>query len=870
MTDQSTASQTIYRADYTPPAFLVESVDLSVDIQAEFTLVHATLALSRNPAGQGGPLVLDGGDLDTRSIAIDGHVLALDTVTFGDETLTIATLPDGPFTLSTTVAIAPDANTELSGLYRSGDMLCTQCEAQGFRRITWFPDRPDVMARYRVTIESERARYPVLLSNGNCVASVDLGNGRHRAVWEDPFPKPSYLFAVVAGTLAGVRGQFTTRSGRDVALHFWVEPGNESKVPHALESLRKAMKWDEDVFGLEYDLDVYNIVAVSHFNMGAMENKSLNVFNSKYVLADSDTATDGDFLAVESVIAHEYFHNWTGNRVTCRDWFQLTLKEGLTVFRDQEFSADLNSRGQQRIEDVRALRGSQFPEDNGPMAHPIRPDSYVEINNFYTATVYEKGSEVIRMIHTLLGADNFRRGMDLYFERHDGHAVTCEDFVAAMEDASGISLVPFRRWYSQPGTPRLAAAWNFDAEARRLSLTLRQHIPGHDGAPPLHIPVRLGLVGKTGDLPLRLEGENTATGTTRVVSLTEAEQTFVFEDVAEPAIPSLLRGFSAPVILEAPYGQADLAFLMANESDSFNRWEAGQSLASRTVLDLVGGGKTLDEGFAAAWGRVLADAETDPAFAAEAMTLPSTTELGEKMAVFDVDGLHAARKFVWRELTNRFQVPLLTMRDKLAETGYSLTPAAIGRRRVRNLALAVLAEAGQGRALAEAQFAEATCMTDKLSALSALIALGADAAEPALDAFLTRWRGTGLVVNKWLALQAMADWDDVLDRVRALLTHPAFDASEPNKIYALIGGFAGNLKQFHRPDGAGYAFLADQVIALNASNPQVAARMVRPLIRWKRFDANRQSLMKEQLTRIAGQSGLSRDVGEIVSKALLS
>ena len=870
MTNQLPPSQTIYRANYAPPPFLVESVDLVVDIHDDHTLIHATLTLSRNPAGEPGPLVLKGGDLETRDVAINGQTIPLDTLIFKDDRLIIATLPAGSFTLSTLVAITPETNTELSGLYRSGDMLCTQCEAEGFRRITWFPDRPDVMSRYRVTIEADRARYPVLLSNGNHVESAELADGRHLAIWEDPIPKPCYLFAVVAGNLAEVAGSFTTRSGREVALKFWVEPGNEAKVPHALDSLRKAMEWDEQVFGLEYDLGVYNVVAVSHFNMGAMENKSLNIFNSKYVLAHSDTATDGDFLAVESVIAHEYFHNWTGNRVTCRDWFQLTLKEGLTVFRDQEFSGDLNSRGQQRIEDVRALRSSQFPEDNGPMAHPIRPDSYVEINNFYTSTVYEKGAEVIRMIHTLLGAEKFRQGMDLYFTRHDGQAVTCEDFVSAMEDASGISLVQFRNWYSQPGTPRLSATWGHDTAANRLSLTLRQN-----GTIPLHIPVRLGLVGAKGDLPLRLEGENEANGTTRILSLTQTEQTFVFEDVAEKVVPSLLRGFSAPVILEAPLEQADLAFLMAEDSDAFNRWEAGQVLATRTLLDLArrastGEAMTLDEGFASAWGKILADAETDPAFAAEAMTLPSTTELGERMEVFDVDGLYAARKFVWRKLAQKYRETLLSTRERLSQSVYELTPVAIGRRRIRNLALAVLAEAGEGRILAESQFAQATCMTDSLSALSALITHGPEAAEPALAAFLERWNQDGLVVNKWLALQAGADWDDTLDRVRALLTHPAFDAGEPNKIYALIGGFAGNLKHFHRADGAGYAFLAEQVISLNGTNPQVAARMVRPLIRWKRFDANRQALMKTQLAHIAAQPGLSRDVGEIIGKALTS
>ncbi len=868
-------TQPIHRADYAPFPFVVEDVELRVALFADHAVVDATLRLRCNPAAAAAPLVLDGEGLDTRRVAVDGNDLAAGEYRIADDRLVIDTVP-AAFTLATTVVIDPYGNTTLSGLYRSGDLLCTQCEAEGFRRITWYPDRPDVMARFRVAIEAERARFPVLLSNGNQVEAADLGGGRHRAVWEDPFPKPCYLFALVAGDLAGIEGRFTTRSGRPVALNFWVEKGNEDQVAHALASLQKAMEWDEQVFGLEYDLDVFNVVAVSHFNMGAMENKSLNIFNSKYVLAKRETATDGDFLAIESVIAHEYFHNWTGNRVTCRDWFQLTLKEGLTVFRDQEFSADMNSRGLQRIEDARALRAAQFPEDNGPMAHPIRPDSYVEINNFYTSTVYEKGAEVIRMIHTLLGAEGFRKGMDLYFARHDGQAVTCDDFVAAMEDASGIDLGRFRRWYGQAGTPRLSARWSHDAASRRLTLTLAQHTPptpGQEEKLPLHIPVRLGLVGAEGDLPLRLEGENAPSGTTRVLNLTEAEQSFVFEDVAAPPVPSLLRDFSAPVILEAPYSDADLAFLMARDTDSFNRWEAGQTLASRTLLALAAlppDGWRLDEGFAAAWERLLDAAETDPAFAAEALTLPSLTALGERMAVFDVDALHAARKFAYRRLAERSRDRLLALRERLAEPGYSLEPAAIGRRRVRNLALALLAELGDadGRRLAEAQFAAATCMTDQLSALAALIEHGPAAAEPALATFYQRWRGDGLVVNKWLGLQAMADWPDVLARVGDLMAHPAFDVGEPNKVYALLGGFAGNLRHFHRLDGAGYAFLADRVMDLDAANPQVAARMVRPLIRWKRFSPARQALMKEALARIQARPGLSRDVGEIVGRAL--
>ncbi|MGE5503677.1 MAG: aminopeptidase N [Actinomycetota bacterium] len=859
---------TIRRCDYAPPAFLVDSVELAFDIQDDFVEVHSQIRLARNPAGPGGPLGLDGQELDTRAITLDGG--PVDWRIEG-ERLIVDAVPEGSFTLQATVRIDPWSNTALEGLYKSGDMLCTQCEAEGFRRITWYPDRPDVMARFRVAITADKARFPVLLSNGNLVEQALLDAGRHRAVWEDPFPKPCYLFALVAGDLALVEDRFRTRSGREVALRFWVEHGNHTQVGHAMASLQKAMAWDEQVFGLEYDLDVYNVVAVSHFNMGAMENKSLNIFNSKYVLAKPETATDGDFLGIESVIAHEYFHNWTGNRVTCRDWFQLTLKEGLTVFRDQEFSADMNSRGLQRIEDGRALRSAQFPEDNGPMTHPIRPDSYVEINNFYTSTVYEKGAEVIRMIHTLLGPEGFRKGMDLYFARHDGQAVTCDDFVAAMADASGVDLARFQRWYSRAGTPKVTASWSHDPASRRLTLSLAQH----SGGEPLHIPVRLGLVGAGGaDVALRLAGENAAQGTTRVVDLTEARQDFVFEDVAEPAIPSLFRGFSAPVIVEAPYSDTDRAFLLGHDSDPFNRWDAGQELAAKVLLDMVaqhaGGAEPVaDAAFVDAWGRVLAD-RTDVAFAAEALTLPGFSVLGERMATVDVDGIHAARKALLRGLALRWRNQLVAVRDELAEDDWSLSPGSIGKRRLRNLALGVLAELGgdEVQAMAERQFRDARCMTDQLSALAALVAIGPAAAQPALDAFYTQWRGEKLVVNKWLGLQAMADWPDAAARVRALMDHPAFDASEPNKIYALIGGFAANPPRFHARDGSGYALMGEQVLALDSANPQVAARMVRALMRWKRYDAHRQALMRAELERIRAKPGLSRDVGEIVGKAL--
>lgn len=878
--DSAAIPHAIRREDYAPPPYLIETVDLSFAIGERLVEVHSDLHIRPNPAvPAGSPLNLDGQDLETRWLQLNGKPLEADDYRIEGERLIIHSVPNQPFTLSSLVVLDPAANTALEGLYQSGGMLCTQCEAEGFRRITWYMDRPDVMARFNVSIAADKGRFPVLLSNGNQIESSDLDGGRHRVVWHDPFPKPCYLFALVAGDLALVDGTFITRSGREVALKFWVEHGSQDQVPHALESLRKAMAWDEQVFGLEYDLDVFNVVAVSHFNMGAMENKSLNIFNSKYVLAKRETATDGDFLGIESVIAHEYFHNWTGDRVTCRDWFQLTLKEGLTVFRDQEFSADMNSRGLQRIEDVRALRAAQFPEDNGPMAHPIRPESYVEINNFYTSTVYEKGAEVIRMIHTLIGAPAFRRGMDTYFARHDGQAVTCEDFVASMEAGSGMDLGQFRRWYSQAGTPRISARWTHDTAAKRLTLTLSQSTrptPGQPEKLPFHIPVSMGLLGENGPLALRLEGENAPFGNSRVLNLTEAEQSFVFEDVPAPALPSLFRGFSAPIILDAPYSEADLAFLMANDTDAFNRWDAGQELAVRVMLELVrrhqaGEAMHLDEGFASAWGKVLSDHAADVGFAAEALTLPGFAVLGERMDVIDVDAIHAAHKFLVKALAARFRDQLHSIRDGLAEEGYSLSPQSIGKRRMRNLILGLVAHLGddQARSLAEAQFRDATCMTDQLSALAALVAIGPQAAAPALDAFFRQWRGEKLVVNKWLALQAGADWPDALDRVKELLVHPAFDGSEPNKIYALIGGFSANQKWFHAADGAGYAFMADRVMALDAANPQVASRMVRSLMRWKRYDASRQGLMRAQLERIGAKPGLSRDVGEIVAKALV-
>ena len=874
----------LFLKDYQPPAFLIETVDLRFVLGEEETLVHCRLALRTNPArGDGGqPLVLDGERLELRALRVDGRLLAPDEYQVTAASLTLPRVP-AAFVLDIETAIKPQENLALEGLYKSSGNFCTQCEAEGFRKITYFLDRPDVMARYTTTIEADAALYPVLLANGNPVGSGSLPGGRHWMRWEDPFPKPCYLFALVAGRLALVEDAFTTRSGRRVALRLYVEPGNEDKCEHALRSLKKAMTWDEEVYGLEYDLDIFMIVAVGDFNMGAMENKGLNVFNTKYVLARPETATDGDFLAIEAVIAHEYFHNWTGNRVTCRDWFQLSLKEGLTVFRDQQFSADMNSVAVKRISDVQGLRAGQFAEDAGALAHPVRPDSYIEINNFYTATVYNKGAEVVRMIHTLLGADGFRKGIDLYFARHDGQAVTCDDFVAAMEDASGVDLGQFKYWYSQAGTPELDVSGQHDRASQTYRLAVRQRCPPTPGQPvklPMHIPLAIGLIGPDGrDLPLRLAGESAAAGTTRVLELREQEQLFEFLDVSEPPVPSLLRGFSAPVKLRAALADSDLAFLIAHDSDSFTRWESGQTLATRLMLALIadyraGRPLRLDQSFIEAIGRLLADAGRDRAFAAKALALPGEGYLAQQMEEIDVDAIHLVREFVRRRLAESLKAGWsAAYRECCSTAPFSVDAEAIGRRALKGLALAYLMtlENQESYDLAVAQYQGAVTMTDTVDALSLLAGSDAPQREAVLEDFHRRWSHDPLVVNKWLGIQATSPRADTLARVTALLEHPAFDIRNPNKVYALIGGFgSGNQVRFHGADGGGYAFLADQILRLDAMNPQVASRLAAPFSRWRRFDAPRQALMRRQLERLAATDGLSRDVFEIVGKSLKS
>lgn len=873
--------RTIHLKDYTPPEFLIDRVRLRFELDEDETLVRARLALRRNPAAADpkAPLVLNGEELELRELALDGRVLGPGDYALEEDSLTLAGLGERA-ELEVLTAIRPQENTRLEGLYKSSGNFCTQCEAEGFRRITYFLDRPDVMAVYTTTIVADRARYPVLLSNGNLVDSGELEGGRHFATWHDPYPKPSYLFALVAGDLVCHEDRYTTASGREVQLRIYVQAHNLDKTGHAMLSLKKAMAWDEQRFGREYDLDVYMIVAVDDFNMGAMENKGLNIFNSKYVLARPETATDADFLHIESVIAHEYFHNWTGNRITCRDWFQLSLKEGLTVFRDQEFSAEMNSAAVQRINDVRTLRTHQFPEDAGPMAHPVRPQSYMEINNFYTLTVYEKGAEVVRMYQTLLGREGFRKGMDLYFQRHDGQAVTTDDFCAAMADANGVDLTQFKRWYDQAGTPELTVRAHWDAAQGRYTLEVAQHCPPTPGQPeklPFVIPLALGLLdGQGRELPLRLEGEARAAGTERVLAVTEPVQRFCFVDLPERPVPSLLRHFSAPVKLHYDYSDEELVFLMAHDTDAFNRWEASQELAVRTVAGLLEDYRQrhalgVEASVIEAYRRLLEDRSLDPALVAEALTLPAEGYLGERFPPIDPQAIHAVRRFFRQTLAHSLREDLEQVYTELHRPGgYSLEPAAIGRRRLKNLCLGYLTEIDDGDPLALAlrQFREADNMTDALGALQALAQRDCAEREQALAEFEARWRGEPLVMDKWLSLQAGAPLPGTLARVQALMEHPAFSLRNPNRVRALLGAFAANPVAFHAPDGSGYAFLAEQVLAVDALNPQVAARLAKAFTRWRQYEPGRAGLMRRQLERIAGREGLSRDLYEIVSKSL--
>ncbi|MDQ8020378.1 MAG: aminopeptidase N [Moraxellaceae bacterium] len=898
MADASSASttpnatpSTIYLQDYTPPAYLVDTVDLDIAILDGSAQVSARLAMHRNPAGAGGALELDGEELQLLSAVLDGRALAEGEYELTPQGLRIAQVPER-FVLETTVSINPDSNTQLSGLYRSKDGYFTQCEAQGFRRITFYPDRPDVMAVFSCTVRADKARFPQLLSNGNPVANGDDVGGRHWAKWEDPFRKPAYLFAMVAAKLDMVEDWFTTTSGRRVRCAVYVEPGKLDQCDHAMAAIKKSMKWDEDVFGLEMDLDHYMIVAVGDFNMGAMENKGLNIFNTKYVLARPDTATDIDYQNIDRVVAHEYFHNWTGNRVTCRDWFQLSLKEGLTVFRDQQFGMDMHSRGVTRIQEVRTLRAAQFPEDAGPMAHPIRPASYAEINNFYTATVYEKGAEVIRMIYTLIGAAAFRKGMDLYFERHDGQAVTCEDFVAAMQDASGLDLTQFKRWYNQAGTPRLSVQGTYDAVTKRFTLDVQQRYPAtayeerlaREGRPqargPYHLPLVIALLDAEGrEIPLRLAGEATASGTERVLSVTQDAQQFVFEDVSAAPVPSLLRGLSAPVILDYAYSDAALTLLLAHDRDAFSRWEAGQRLASGILAHGIAakgvGTDWIPASYASAVENLLASAFApggDPALVAEALALPSESVLAEMQdGDVDPDAIHAARLQLRRHIAQQLQRPLREAYARLKVDGpYSPDAGQAGARALRNTCLGYLAELQDDSAaqLVQHHYQRAGNMTDGIAALSAVAQLDIPQRGQMLDAFHDKWKSEALVVDKWLQVQATSRLTDAAE-VRRLMQHSAFDIRNPNKVYSLIRAFCGaNPKHFHAADGSGYALGADAILQLDALNPQVASRIARTFDRWKKVDAGRRALARAQLERVAAHPGLSGDVAEVVGKAL--
>lgn len=892
MSDSTPAANTVYRSQYTSPAYLVDQVELQFDLDPHATIVSAKLSVRRNPGSTAGPaLELNGEGLTLQSISVDGSALDASQYQLADDVLTLTDLPD-TCVIETSVVVDPTANRALSGLYRTSGNFCTQCEAQGFRRITFFPDRPDVMSTYKVTIRGDRAVCPIMLSNGNRVSQSELPDGRHEAVWEDPHPKPCYLFALVAGDLKCHSGSFTTASGREVKLEIWVEQRNLDQCEHALVSLQKSMLWDEQVFGLEYDLDIYMIVAVDDFNMGAMENKGLNVFNSKYVLAAVETATDDDFLGVEAVIAHEYFHNWTGNRVTCRDWFQLTLKEGLTVFRDQQFTTDQTSAAVKRIDDVISLRGRQFAEDSGPMAHPIRPESYIAMDNFYTATVYDKGAEIIRMYHTLLHADGFRAGIDLYFQRHDNDAVTCDDFRAAMADANGFDLSLMDRWYSQPGTPELVASEDWQADTGTYTLTLQQSypslpdtIPGAADRKPVPIPVRLGLLGSDGsDMIVKHDSIDPSVGASfevfaddaaeQLLTLNSERASWSFTGLKERPVASLLRGFSAPVRLSMKRDDEQLAFLMAHDSDTFNRWDAGQTLAKRLLVAHVMGDADVAKSTALyldAIGKQIRDTSLDGSYLSLLLTLPSEATIGQEVESIDPDKIHAVRHQLLCQIAQAHDAWLRSTYDRLSEAGpYSNNQSDIDDRRLKNTALKYLTFQGSDESLAIAatQYRDSDNMTDTIAALGALAQHRGTQSAAALDAFYDRFKTYPLVLDKWFAIQAISSSPDTLGRVQELTQHDDFTLSNPNRVRALIQTFTMNEVRFHQSDGAGYGLLADYVIRIDKDNPQLASRMVSRLNSYRKFEPIRQSLMRTELERIAAVDELSKDVREIVERAL--
>lgn len=881
--------QTIHRQDYLPPDYLVDTVEIAFDLAPVSTCVSMKMTVQRHPDARGNALLLNGEQLTLVALRVNGKTLPDKSYRLTARTLEIPDMPASA-TIEIETLTKPLENTTLSGLYISGGNFFTQCEAEGFRRITYFPDRPDVMARYTVMLRADKAQYPVLLSNGNLIDEGELGDGRHFAKWEDPFKKPSYLFALVAGKLVCQEEWFEQRSGHRALLQIWVEAGNLDKTQHAMQSLKNSIRWDTERFDLELDLDRFMIVAVSDFNMGAMENKGLNIFNTKFVLANSRIATDIDYANIESVVGHEYFHNWTGNRVTCRDWFQLSLKEGLTVFRDQEFSADMigteSGRAVKRIEDVRLLRQAQFPEDAGPMAHSVRPDSYVEINNFYTLTIYEKGSEVVRMYQTLLGREGFRKGMDLYFARHDGQAVTCDDFRAAMAEANGRELAQFERWYSQAGTPRVSASGHYDAVAGTYELLLTQRCPATPGQTekqPFHIPFKLGLLSSDGqEFLLQLDhGESKfvdTPSTTMVLEFTEEQQLFRFVNISSTPVPSLLRDFSAPVVLEYDYSDEDLAFLSANDSDAFNRWEAGQRLAMRCLLARVEANSVLQEAttpsetaLISSFRTMLLDETLDPAFREVCLTLPSESMISEHVEVVNPQTIHSARRALHRVLAQTLKQHWLTTYQNLQSSSpYSPDAAAVGKRALKNLALGYMSALNEAEidAMMQSLYDKADNMTDRLAALMALSNSNAPARGVALERFYTNFKSDALVIDKWFSLQATSRATDI-KKIHALIEHPAFSRSNPNRARSLIFSFCnGNPAQFHATDGSGYTFWRDEVIALDRLNPQVASRLARSLDRWRKYAPALQEKMHKALQAVSRTPNLSNDVLEVVTKAL--
>lgn len=893
------SARTTYLKDYRPPPFTIETTDLHFDLYEDHASVVSKLLFTCNGDSDVTSLQLHGQLLKLEKVFINGQLLNPDQYLQDDESLTIPALDDllgssfEEFLFECHTSIEPQNNTALEGLYKSKKMFCTQCEAEGFRRITYYLDRPDVMSVFTTTVVAEKAKYPVLLSNGNNIASGDVDGApdRHWVTWEDPFKKPSYLFALVAGDLLSLDDTFVTCSDREIELRIFVEEKDIDKCDHAMLSLKNSMRWDEEVYGREYDLDIFMIVAVDDFNMGAMENKGLNVFNTSCVLASPQTTTDFSFQRVEAVVAHEYFHNWSGNRVTCRDWFQLSLKEGFTVYRDSEFSADMGSRTVKRVEDVSFLQTVQFAEDGGPMAHSVRPDSYMEISNFYTVTIYEKGAEVVRMIALLLGPEKFRAGSDLYFERHDGQAVTTEDFVKAMEDASGIDLGQFRNWYYQAGTPEVSIQSEFDAENKRYTLHVSQSCPdtpGQSNKKPLTVPLRLGLLGSDGkDLPLRLLGDDASVNKTdRVLSVTQEEQQFVFEGVESEPTPSLLRGFSAPVRLRYDYSRTDLLFLMVNDSDGFNRWNASQLLTIGLIdelqSDLAAGRdlalpQSLVDAYAGVLDSTLSDSSVDKAMVAQLLSLPTIGFLIERAEVADVESIHLVREFLLNGLAAKFYSLFLDVyTNNTSDAEYAADAESIARRSLKNLALSYLMRSDKDEAVttAQQQFVQASNMTDQLSGLRCLVNSGAAAAvelkRDALDSFYKQWSHESLVVDQWFVAQAVCQLPGSLTKVKQLLEHADFDIRNPNKVRSLIGAFCGqNHVGFHDASGEGYEFLADQVLVLDKLNPQIASRLLTPLTRWRKFSAKRQGLMQAQLRRIKAQEGLSKDLFEIVEKSTI-